>query len=35
VLRGTERKTFKVTLAARPPELDLPRRYPVDPFPEP
>jgi S1-C subfamily serine protease len=35
VQRGTERKTFKVKLADRPPELDLPRRYPIDPFPEP
>ena len=29
VQRGTERKTFKVKLASRPPELDLPRQYPV------
>ena len=28
VQRGNERKTFKVTLACRPPELDLPNRYP-------
>jgi S1-C subfamily serine protease len=35
VQRGTERKTFKVKLADRPPELYLPRRYPVDPVPEP
>ena len=26
VTRGTERKTFKVKLAARPPELDIPNR---------
>ena len=35
VQRGTERKTFKVKLADRPPSLDAPRRYPNDPFPEP
>jgi len=35
VQRGSEKKTFKVRLAARPAELDLPSRYPVDPFPEP
>ena len=29
VQRGTERKTFKVKLASRPPELDQPRQYPV------
>jgi S1-C subfamily serine protease len=29
VQRGTERKTFKVKLASRPPELDQPRTYPV------
>ncbi len=34
VQRGTERKTFKVKLADRPPELDFQRRH-VDPFPEP
>ncbi len=35
VQRGNERKTFKVKLASRPPELDLPQRDPVEPFPEP
>lgn len=35
VQRGTERKTFKVKLACRPSDLDLPNRYPIDPFPEP
>jgi S1-C subfamily serine protease len=35
VQRGTERKTFKVKLASRPPELDQPRQYPIEPFPEP
>jgi S1-C subfamily serine protease len=29
VQRGTERKTFKVKLASRPLELDLPRSYPL------
>lgn len=29
VQRGSERKTFKVKLACRPPELDLQNRYPV------
>ena len=35
VQRGTERKTYKVKLAGRPPELDHPRQYPVEPIPEP
>ena len=35
VQRGTVRKTFKVKLACRPQELDSPRNYPIDPFPEP
>ena len=35
VQRGGEKKTFKVKLACRPTDLDLPSRYPVDPFPEP
>jgi S1-C subfamily serine protease len=35
VQRGTERKTFKVKLASRPIELDLPQRHPIEPFPEP
>ena len=35
VQRGAERKTFKVKLADRPPDLDSPRRYPIDPFPDP
>jgi S1-C subfamily serine protease len=35
VQRGTERKTFKVKLASRPPELDHPTQYPADPFPIP
>jgi S1-C subfamily serine protease len=35
VQRGNTRKTFKVKLASRPPELDLPQHYPVAPFPEP
>jgi S1-C subfamily serine protease len=34
VQRGSQRKTCKVKLACRPPELDHPR-YPVEPFPEP
>lgn len=29
VQRGTERKMFKMKLACRPPELDLPNRYPL------
>jgi S1-C subfamily serine protease len=29
VQRGTKRKTFKVKLASRPQELDLPSRYPT------
>ncbi len=34
VRRGTEMKTFKVKLAARPIELDLQNRYPLtNPFP--
>lgn len=35
VLRGAERKTFRVTLTARPPEADFPQPVPVipgDPF---
>jgi S1-C subfamily serine protease len=35
VQRGTERKTLKVKLASRPPELDHPNNYPVDPIPIP
>jgi S1-C subfamily serine protease len=35
VQRGSARKTFKVKLAGRPQELDLPQHYPVAPFPEP
>lgn len=35
VQRGNSRKTFKVKLAGRPQELDLPQNYPVAPFPEP
>jgi serine protease Do len=35
VQRGSERKTFKVKLACRPQELDTPRQYPIEPFPEP
>lgn len=35
VQRGTERKMFKVKLAARPIEFDQPRTYPVEPIPEP
>ena len=35
VQRGTERKMYKVKLAARPPDLDATRRSPVEPFPEP
>lgn len=33
VRRGTETKTFKVKLAARPIELDLQNRYPSFPLP--
>lgn len=33
VQRGSEKKTFKVKLASRPPELDLPGRYPGGPIP--
>jgi S1-C subfamily serine protease len=35
VQRGPERKTFKVKLGCRPPELDYPLQYNVDPFPLP
>ncbi len=35
VQRGTERKTFKVKLASRPPELDHPNYSPADEFPPP
>ncbi len=34
VMRGSERKTFKVKLAPRPVELDVPR-YPIELIPEP
>ncbi len=33
VLRGSERKLFKVKLGCRPPELDQPGRYPGQRFP--
>ena len=33
VQRGGEKKTFKVKLACRPADLDLPSRYPGQPFP--
>jgi S1-C subfamily serine protease len=33
VQRGTQRKTFKLKLAARPREIDLRSSYPVAPFP--
>ena len=33
VQRGAEKKTFKVKLACRPADLDLPSRYPGQPFP--
>ena len=29
IQRGTDRKTFKVKLASRPADIDLPRTYPV------
>ncbi|MBM3979440.1 MAG: PDZ domain-containing protein [Planctomycetes bacterium] len=35
VMRGSERRTFKVKLATRPIELDRQNQYPVEPFPIP
>ncbi len=35
VQRGNDRKTFKLRLTSRPPELDLPRQYPNNVFPIP
>jgi hypothetical protein len=35
VQRGGERLTVKVKLACRPPELDYPYAYPLEPFPIP